>query len=569
MKQIAWLRMTGRYGGMGVIFLGVFVPVAVATVLAPRWYRSEVPLLAKPMHQGAAAGVPMAPGVEPPFVVTQRQIIRSDSVLASSLMRLEGQPPALPAGEGDSRRSWYDQEAVEAYVAANAAKIETVRRHVAVTVPAGQAADALHAFAIRVEWPEDRGAAAPPAQRRARAAERARDMAGFLADAYLMHHHYLAVQRSIPAVREQAARTAALRSAEAAFDQAAEALRRYSDEQVKGDLPWVRAIAAGRQTAADGGAAPLSIDRLQIDVDRIDEGLTRLGALLACLQKEITRKDVGEMAVPDAVKKSDPGIGLLQQRIVELKIQINSLLSEEALDQAAMSGVQEETGRVGNDLRAELDKQCRRLKHETSVLKAQRKTLEAAAASARSRLNVLAAKATKYMSLQRRVESAAGALGTERKRLVRAEAATKAPAKSVLVLKSDQPTRPAVDRPLRPVVWRNLLLGIAGGLVPALGYALLFGWLTRSAGGRQTARQLDDILETRVEPVVQQAAPLEAVAPTPPDTPEPAETRRPAQPAAETGGEKDKEIRVDQSRQAALESLMLEYPPRRGREPML
>jgi hypothetical protein len=67
---------------------------------------------------------------------------------------------------------------------------------------------------------------------------------------------------------------------------------------------------------------------------------------------------------------------------------------------------------------------------------------------------------------------------------------------------------------------------------------------------------------------MQQAAPLGAVAPAEPEAPEPEETRPPpAQTEAEEG--KDKEIRVDESRQAALESLMLEYPPRRGREPIL
>ena len=84
--------VASRFVGMALIVFTVVAAVGLATWRAPRTYRSQVRLLAKPsgMVNPLESDVSSLREQVSLFVATQREVILSDYVLASALLMLEG-----------------------------------------------------------------------------------------------------------------------------------------------------------------------------------------------------------------------------------------------------------------------------------------------------------------------------------------------------------------------------------------------------------------------------------------------------------------------------------------------
>ena len=130
--------VASRFVGMIVIFVLVVGAVGVATWWIPREYRSEAQLLAKPTKAVSpleSTSVSLREEVQL-FVGYQREIIMSDYVLATAMMRLEGKKP-LPPSKAETA-PLYAAGDVDKYIAANGEKLRDVRKRVSVVTPAGR-----------------------------------------------------------------------------------------------------------------------------------------------------------------------------------------------------------------------------------------------------------------------------------------------------------------------------------------------------------------------------------------------------------------------------------------------
>jgi uncharacterized protein involved in exopolysaccharide biosynthesis len=217
--------VASRFLGMVIIFAAVVAAVWVATDYAPKEYRSEVPLLAEPEQPIELLPRPAASSLREKialFVDTQREIIMSDYVLASALLRLEGKEPtgALPETspaetpigalgprveptvdqkgpeiKDEGFREW--DEAVEKYKTEHGDYLEKARKRIMVITPGGPDAAFTQIFKIRVDWPEERELAAQANLNSTKmAADRARKIAMHVLDAYRQRYTELERRRA-------------------------------------------------------------------------------------------------------------------------------------------------------------------------------------------------------------------------------------------------------------------------------------------------------------------------------------------------------------------------------------
>ena len=138
-----------RFWSMVVVFMLVVGAVALATYLAPRWYRSEVKLEAKPsrMLSQVAGGSAAARDEISLFVVMQREIIMSNHVLASAAMRLDGikiRPPV--ASPNGIVQPWYSDKDVAAYIEDDPRRMMKIHKRIRVLTPGGQQASFAPSF---------------------------------------------------------------------------------------------------------------------------------------------------------------------------------------------------------------------------------------------------------------------------------------------------------------------------------------------------------------------------------------------------------------------------------------
>ena len=175
--------LASRFLGMALILVVMLAAAGVVTWFSPRWYRSETTLLAKPsrmvnpLEQQQIANRDQVSL----FVATQREIIKSDDVLAAALLQLDGWDGG---GEGPS-----DQE-IRQYIDQNTTYMRQVSGYVNVVTPGGPDATFTQTFTIRVDWPEQRSEAAKLATGSdVLAARKAQAFAQHLVKAYLHEYH--------------------------------------------------------------------------------------------------------------------------------------------------------------------------------------------------------------------------------------------------------------------------------------------------------------------------------------------------------------------------------------------
>ena len=143
-----------RMAGIILILAVVAGSVLAATYLAPWRYRSRALLLAR---MGKIHPLETPAGVQErlrSFIVTQRELIKSDYVLASALMELDGvQPGGAKGGAGAQR---YGDEQVRQFIAAHPRQMSDARRRVRVQTHTGPGSTVGQTFELLVTWPEQR-----------------------------------------------------------------------------------------------------------------------------------------------------------------------------------------------------------------------------------------------------------------------------------------------------------------------------------------------------------------------------------------------------------------------------
>ena len=452
--------VASRFVGMAMIFIIVVGACAVATHFTARSYRSEGRLLARPAkmmnplenRSGVRDEVSL-------FVVTQREIILSDYVLACALMRLE---------EMEIEADKADQQ-VRQWIGRNRKRLAEAYRRVEVVTPGGAGVSFTQTFKIRVDWPEERTEAwRRGVESRRVAAENAYRMATLIVEAYLSRYKDLEGRRARAAAKFLSDKS--LATAEANLDKAITKHEQYIAQELKGDLPQVVQML-NRASGTEMGPAKLSTRSME-ELNDIDARVAELTAIQMVIAREM-EKEASQVVVPDIVTAVNDSSKEMQAKIVLLKLQLATLKSRYTDDYQAVRDLQTELLAVQAELRDEMKRHGIALGQEITVLKARRVRIQTAADKDRKRVGDLAVKVARYEQIQRQVAGAQTIYDTEQERVVSAVTAEKLAENPILVTVMDEPGRPDPTRPYRPIVWLNMLLAAGAGLVLALIYAFL------------------------------------------------------------------------------------------------
>jgi len=482
--------LASRFVPMSVLVVVIVAAAALATIAAPKWYRCQVMLQAKPGIVNPLEDRPVSLREELSlFVVTQREIIMSDYVLASALMRLEGAPISKPpAGDDELMSPWYDDQQIADYIAANGKQLARVRDNIKVVTPGGPDATFTQVFTIRVDWPErPEKLSLGTTDSMKRAARQAQELTGYLVDAYLMRRTILESQWTSKAA--QFLRRQSLATAREDLDDATRAMERFIAEDLQGELLEVISLAERSAVGAETGSASLTTE-MRSKIDLLDAELAELRALnqvLTAHRDEVREKlaeardkrssgakeYIADIVVPQAIADASPSFATLQEKIVSLKLELNSLRSKYQERYQEISNIITELAEVQEDLLGEMNKQCARLAQEINVLEGKRAALVEIMNRNRQRVDALAAKAAKYDRLRSDVEAAQTAYETQKEQVVRATTAQRLAERSILVAQLSGPGSVDPDNPRRPILWLNMTIAAIAALVIALVYAFM------------------------------------------------------------------------------------------------
>ena len=460
--------VASRFHAVAMIFLAVVIIVAAVTALGARWYRSEVTLLARPGVSGNPleaneAGV-LRDNVSL-FVMTQREIVTSDYVLAWALMKMDGAP-------GDGGEMVYSPQQVSDFIRGNPDRMRLVKKQVTLVTPGGPDATFTQNFTIRVDCSTEAELAGEGKadHTRAAAARMAHELAQAVQEGYIKRFGQLEGMRSSQALN--LLEKQALSAAHERLEAASKTFREFIDSDLQGDLLQVINMVGGRAVGAETGDASLAT-RFRGEINKLDERIAETTTLRQAVDSELAKANDDELVVPDAVTASNPSIKTLQAKIIDAKIVLNSLVPRYTEAHQEVAHTREELAMARADLRAELAKQSDRLVQELSMLQARRVVLAGRVVEDRQRVDDLAGKVARYDQLQRALESAQVLFDEEQRRVVSAVTAQKLAANPVLVSTLDDATWPDPHQPRRPMVWLNLLVAAAAGLVLSMGYAFL------------------------------------------------------------------------------------------------
>jgi uncharacterized protein involved in exopolysaccharide biosynthesis len=475
---------------MAIIFGIIVAAVTVASLFAPKWYRSEVLLKAEPSRV-------TSPLLEQPsslreqvslFVSTQREIIMSDYVLASALMRLEYPTKAQNGSEWNKvGKPFYDKKAIDEYISKASEKLRWFRKRVSVVTPGGPDATFTQTFKIRVNWPEIRipkptieldslkGVEPhngfdfsykdlPPKER---AAEECFLLAKWLVKAYMTRYSELQVSENTQATKFIELTSLVLVKKQLKL--ATDVLANYS-EALGADLVTVVSITGDQ--GIDSGIA-VTLNQIDLKVNGIDAELSALTALQRAIINELAKKDPEKIAVPDEVIKANPAIELLQNRMIELQLVLNNLTPEFKENYQEVAHRRQELQAGYQDIHDELLKQQQRTAYTIDQLQSSRADLLKNKKSLADKMAKLGKKTVGYKRLKQDVAAAQDNYERENRQLLESMRAASLAETPVLVSTFGDPGRPNPNDPRRPIVWLNILLACVAGLVLSFVYAFM------------------------------------------------------------------------------------------------
>lgn len=455
----------GRFPGILLILAVTVAAVIVATIFAPRWYRSEAQVVAKhsmignSMEQVATAKDDVAL-----FVVTQREMILSDIVLVSALMRMED-----PDSANLTADQWYTNEEISEFASRNSRYIRKVKQRVNVVTPGGTEVSASQTYRIRVDWPEEPEIANDlGVDPRELAAKRARLLAQYMLDAYQNRYKQLEKQRITMAANLLSEQS--LERATRDLNKAEDNLSKFIETDLRGDLRVVNSMA-GKGSGGEQGASFLAT-KFQGQFMETEAKLAGLKTTLEQLKEQLKKKPQ-DIVVGDSLTASNPALRVLQDRIVDLKLTYNSLVPRYTPDYQELAHTREELNIAQQDLYDELSRQAVRLEMEIGEISASHENLKESMDSEIARVETLAGKTAIYERLQRDVDAARKRYDLQMERVLQAEEAKLLAQNPIIVQVLNPPTLPNPQDPRKPVWLINILLGLLAGVIMSLVYAFL------------------------------------------------------------------------------------------------
>ncbi len=462
--------VASRFLGMVVIIIIIVGTVIAASLYAPKWYRSEVPLMATPSSltsplEGTTTSQREQVSL---FVTTQREIIRSDYVLASALMKLESPEKAEnktkwnEAGE----EPWFTDEQIEAYVSRNSRKLRRFKKRVSIVTPGGPDATFTQTFKIQVNHPEEPEKGMDREATRQKGAEECFDLAKYIVHAYLTRYKMLEEERTKAASDFLGT---AVTTSEERLDGIIAKLADYSGE-LGADLVTVVSIL-GLQ-GIDSGPARV-VTELETKISDLDGRLAERTALKQAIDNELAKKDRSMIAAPDEVIRSNVAINMLQQKVTMLKLDLNNLVPQYTDRYREVETRKKELEAAYQDLHDELIKQRQRVVATTALLTAEKKELKTRLNVFATRMDKLGPQSIQYGRLLKESDAATKNYEEEQERYLESVRAENLAKKPVLLSVLDIPSRPNPHEWRRPIIWLNVLVACIAGIVLSLVYAFM------------------------------------------------------------------------------------------------
>lgn len=457
-----------RLVGIILILVVVVAGAVMITYFGPWEYRSKTMLIAKPTT------VTLSPLEAPTsirdrlslFILEQRELIASQYVLASALMKLDGVTPEPDGPVGLDKQQWYGEPQVVQFAAENYDRLKDVLKRVKVTTPGG--VDVTHTFTVTVDWSEERGIPLNgEPSRRALATKRAQQFATYLLEAYQFRRTSLEVQQAKESSMVLMAQATA--AARANMATAQKALEEYISKEIGGDILMVQSMLEG---VGETGLHSLRT-KFQAKINTIDARLAELAALNGQIDRELTKGPDEQVVIPQVLLTDNLALSKVIGSIADLRIRLNTLTPRFEDSYKEITEVRAELIANLSDLKNELTRQRTMLNQEAAALGGQRAKLVEIVAEDQQKIATLAAKAAKYNRLNKDADDAQKILSKRLEGYLNAESAEAAAKIPIRVMIADGPSLPNVSRPYRPIKWANILISIFAGVILALVYAFM------------------------------------------------------------------------------------------------
>lgn len=464
LSRVIFSRLVGI-----ILILLVVVAGALAVTHFGLWqYRSKAMLLAEPTD------ITISPLESPTgirdrlslFILKQRELIASDYVQASALMKLDGVAPASDGPVGLDKQLWYKDSQVAQFAADNYDRLDDVRKRVKVTTPGG--VDVTQTFTVTVDWPEERGLPlGGEPNRRTLATKRTRQFAGYLLDAYQFRRTYLEVKQakesSIVLMEKSTA------AARANLELAQQALEKYITDEIKGDILLVQSMLEG---IGETGLHTLRT-RFQSEINTLNARQAELTALNGQIDKELAKGPGEQVVIPQVLLIDNLAIAKIVGSIADLRIRLNNLTPRFEDSYKEIGAVRAELAANLDDLKAELAREKTKLDQEIAAIAGRRDVLVKVVEKDAADITALAAKASKYNRLNKDADDAQKILSKRLEGYLNAESAEASARIPIRVLVADGPSLPNAHNPYRPIWWANILISIFAGVILAMVYAFL------------------------------------------------------------------------------------------------
>jgi chromosome segregation ATPase len=355
-------------------------------------------------------------------------------------------------------------QAVEKYIRENPEKLGKLRRRVSVVTPGGPDATFTQIMSIQVDWQEEVDGMSSE-KTREEAAEACYELTGNILRAYLARYRRL---NSLRIDKAGDVLDKGLQIAKEELRKAVDALSKLSEELGQ-DQVTVASIV-GKQGIESGPA--IQVSRLETRIHTVDSRLAELGALEEALSGEL-QKQPAAMAVPDEVIQTNAVVSMLQQRVTDLKLQLNNLRSQYTDEYREVQTLESELTDAYADLRNEMQLQLSRVRTSIAMNQAQKKYLQTQLDTFQQRMKTLGPKAIEWDAAMQEVEAAQATVDQERERHIDAMRAKGLAENPVLLTVVDEPNHPNPADPRRPILWLNILIACVAGAVLALIYAFV------------------------------------------------------------------------------------------------
>jgi uncharacterized protein involved in exopolysaccharide biosynthesis len=468
--------IAGRFLGMIAVFILVVAAAGVATWHVPKWYESEVEMLAKPSQIAN-----QNPGIMRDrvmlYISTLRAMISSDNVLGSALLRLEDgiTPPELPSGGlssgSEALAKWtkdleqWDLK-VREFVAKNTDTIDDLRERLSVVTPGGPDATFTQILKVQVIWPEERELASELGQdSRELAAQRAQELAKNVVDAYKLRYAELEWKSATDATKFLSNKS--LVAAKLALTKAEDAYTAFIRDKAGADLMDIQTMA-GHSVGVSGKASlATTYAEKMTDIEELSAGLE---SIKEALQQQL-KKDDDSIAVPDAIMTANASIKDVERKILSLKLHINALTPRYTEDYKELKTARSELASAYKELRNELKRQLTRTQQELDAQSAMRETVSTSYKAGSDRLRTLAISMAEWERLQAAQGAAQRRYDSETERVANATTAEELSSASITLTVLGDPSQPDPEEPSKPVLLINLIVAVIGGFILSLIYA--------------------------------------------------------------------------------------------------